>query len=73
MTEATVVVLVISDVIGDDLETIGSGPLYCDGSTYAEAAAMLREKGLLSRLPASVRQVLEQGERGVLAKIAKSL
>lgn len=66
MTEATVVVLVISDVIGDDLETIGSGPLYCDGSTYAEAAGMLRAKGLLSRLPERVRQVLEQGERGLL-------
>ena len=72
MTEATVVVLVISDVIGDDLQTIGSGPLYCDKSTYAEAAGMLREKGLMARLPQSVRQLLEAGERGTLEETPKT-
>jgi len=66
MTEADVLVLVVSDVIGDDLETIGSAPLFCDRSTYAEAAAMLRDKGLFARLPETAREVLAAGERGAI-------
>ncbi|MHC3994785.1 glycerate kinase type-2 family protein [Thiomicrolovo sp. ZZH C-3] len=64
MTRATVLVLVVSDVIGDDLETIGSAPLYCDRSTYADVTALLRGKGLLEALPETVREVLTKGERG---------
>ena len=68
MTEARVVVLVISDVIGDSLETIGSAPLYSDGSTYGGTMEMLREKELLDRLPQSVRAVLGAGERGEIGE-----
>jgi len=64
LTTARVVVLVVSDVIGDDLETIGSAPLYCDRSTYTGVSAMLHGKGLFDRLPESVRKVLSEGERG---------
>ncbi|UFS61601.1 DUF4147 domain-containing protein [Sulfurimonas sp. HSL-3221] len=64
MTRATVLVLVVSDVIGDDLETIGSAPLYCDRSTYADVTALLRGRGLMERLPETVREVLTKGEKG---------
>jgi len=68
MTKARVVVLVVSDVIGDDLETIGSAPLYCDRSTYTGVTAMLRAKGLFEKLPATVRELLLAGERGAVAE-----
>ena len=68
MTKATVIVLVVSDVIGDDLETIGSAPLYCDRTTYAGVTKMLQEKGLFERLPATVRDVLAAGEAGAIAE-----
>ena len=40
-TEASGAVLVISDVIGDDLSVIGSGPLYCDPSSYQQCREIL--------------------------------
>jgi glycerate-2-kinase len=51
----------ISDVIGDDPATIGSGPTVPDPTTFAEARAVLEEYGLWSRVPPSVRTVIEQG------------
>lgn len=66
-------ILVISDVIGDRLDTIGSGPLYCDDTSYREAIDWLREARVFDRLPASVRDVLEQGARGEIAETPKTL
>ena len=40
---ARVVCLVLSDVVGDDLSTIASGPTVPDPTTYAEALDVLRE------------------------------
>jgi glycerate 2-kinase len=61
---ARVACLVLSDVVGDDLSTIGSGPTVADPSTYAEALDVLRRRGLLPSAPASVRSHLEAGLRG---------
>lgn len=63
-TLARIVVLVISDVIGDDLGTIGSAPLYGDTSTYADVSALLEAKRLTARLPQNVRTVIDAGVRG---------
>ena len=49
---ARVVSLIISDVAGDDLSTIGSGPTIADPSTFADAAAVLARRGIVP--PASV-------------------
>src|SRR5262249_3896336 len=43
---ATIITLVLSDVIGDDLDVIGSGPTVPDRSTYAEARAILTRYGI---------------------------
>ena len=59
---ATIITLILSDVIGDDLSVIGSGPTAPDPSTYAAAIAILNRFGLLERVPASVRARLERGE-----------
>src|SRR5439155_4909325 len=61
---ATVESLLLSDVIGDDLDVIGSGPTAPDASTFAGAVGILVKYGILNRVPSPVRKRLEQGGRG---------
>lgn len=61
----------ISDVIGDDLGSIGSGPCVPDGSSAAEVRALLVTAGLWSRIPPPLRQHLEAVERGTAAETPK--
>lgn len=68
---ATVVALLLSDVIGDDLDVIGSGPTAPDPSTFAGALEILRRYALLDRVPAAVRQRLEAGARGEIEETPK--
>ena len=58
---ATVVTLVISDVVADDLGTIASGPTYWDASTFADARAILECYDLWDASPAMVRARIEDG------------
>ena len=51
---ATVIALLLSDVIGDDLDVIGSGPTAADASTFAGALGILRKYGIDGKAPASV-------------------
>jgi glycerate 2-kinase len=55
---ATVLAVILSDVIGDDLDVIGSGPTVPDRSTFAEAQAILEKYGIAGEVPAAVRQRL---------------
>ena len=59
---ARVVSLILSDVVGDNLDVIGSGPTAPDASTFETALAVLDRYGLRGRVPASVRERLERGE-----------
>ena len=59
-----VLVLVVSDVLGDDLATIGSGPCTPDPTTYREALAVLERRGILAQVPHAVRRHLEEGAAG---------
>jgi len=68
---ATVESLLLSDVIGDDLDVIGSGPTAPDVSTFAATSAILERYGILDRVPASVRTRLEQGMRGEIPETPK--
>ena len=69
---ATVVTLVISDVVGDDLGTIASGPTYWDDSTFAGARAILECYGLWDGTAATVRAHIEDGERGRVPETLKA-
>jgi hydroxypyruvate reductase len=64
--------LLLSDVIGDDLDVIGSGPTAPDASTFADALAILEKYGLVERVPASVRERIEHGVRGELPETPKA-
>ena len=61
---APVVALLLSDVIGDPLDVIASGPTAPDPTTYHDALAVLDRYGLRARVPPSVRAHLEAGARG---------
>ncbi|HLJ14420.1 MAG TPA: glycerate kinase [Bryobacteraceae bacterium] len=68
---ATVLALLLSDVIGDDLDVIGSGPAAPDASTFADALEILSKYKLTRRVPASVRRRLQQGAQGKIPETPK--
>ncbi|NHN49441.1 DUF4147 domain-containing protein [Halostella sp. JP-L12] len=59
---ATVVGLVVSDVVGNDLDVIASGPLTPDESTYGDARSVLDRYDV--DVPAAVRRHLDRGAEG---------
>jgi hydroxypyruvate reductase/glycerate 2-kinase len=65
--------LIISDVIGDPLDTIASGPTAADPTTFADALAVLAKYHLLDRAPAAVVHYLEQGRAGAIPETLKQL
>jgi len=56
---AAVTALVLSDVVGDPLDVIASGPVSPDPSTFAGAREVLEHRGVLDAVPASVRRHLD--------------
>jgi len=68
---ARVVTLVLSDVVGDDLSTIASGPTAPDPTTFRDALDVLRRRAILDEAPAAVRARLLAGARGALAETPK--
>lgn len=69
---ATLITLMLSDVIGDSMDVIGSGPSVPDPSTFAGARAILDDFGLLDRVPASVRDRIQAGCDGTLPDTPKA-
>jgi glycerate 2-kinase len=55
---ATVLTLILSDVIGDDLDVIGSGPTVGDRTTFADARAVFEKYGIWGKVPVGVRERL---------------
>jgi glycerate 2-kinase len=61
---ATLVTLILSDVINDPLDVIASGPCVPDPSTYADAIGVLNKYRITGQVPASVMSYLNCGLRG---------
>ncbi|MDA0710727.1 MAG: glycerate kinase [bacterium] len=68
---ATVVALMLSDVIGDPLDVIASGPTTPDTSTFQTCMAILDKYDLLEKVPGAVRARFEAGVRGDLEDTPK--
>ncbi len=68
---AKAVSLIISDVVGDRLDVIASGPTTPDPSTYIDAYNVLRKYGLLDKVPGSISNVLDAGIVGKLEETPK--
>lgn len=66
-----VLVLAISDVAGDDLSTLGSGPASADPTTFRDAIEVLSYRGVLDATPRSVREHLDAGAQGAKPETLK--
>ena len=66
-----VVSFILSDVLDDDIGTIGSGPTTPDSSTFSEVWEIAKRYDLLDRLPASVRSHLFTGCQGLQQETPK--
>lgn len=69
---ARIVTLILSDVIGDRLDVIASGPTAQDGATFAEAWAVLERYRLQQKIPLRVVHHLQQGMAGKVNETVKS-
>ncbi len=69
---ARVLALIISDVVNNDLATIGSGPTAADPTTYAEAIGVLKRRSLWGRAPETIRDRLERGAAGEIPETVKN-
>jgi hydroxypyruvate reductase/glycerate 2-kinase len=65
--------LIISDVIGDPLDVIASGPTAADPTTFADALAVLERYHLSDRVPPTVLDHLRRGAAGDIPETPKSL
>jgi hydroxypyruvate reductase/glycerate 2-kinase len=65
--------LIISDVIGDPLDVIASGPTAADPTTFADALAILDRYALRDRVPPAVLAHLERGRDGAIDETPKTL
>ncbi|MEM4649576.1 MAG: glycerate kinase, partial [Candidatus Bathyarchaeia archaeon] len=68
---ATVISLILSDVIGDDLSVIASGPTAPDNSTFKEAIEILMKYDVWGNLSQSIRGFLLDGEKGLIDETPK--
>jgi hydroxypyruvate reductase len=69
---ATLITLMLSDVVGDRLDVIASGPTVPDPTTYHDCLEIISRYDLLPRLPVSVRGHLQRGQAGELAETPKA-
>ncbi len=69
---ARVASLILSDVVGDPLDVIASGPTVPDPTTFAGAISILERYELADRVPRAVRRHLESGLRGQLPETPKA-
>lgn len=58
------ITLIVSDVVGDRLDTIASGPTYPDSTTYPDALEVIEKYELTNQVPASVLKRLKSGAEG---------
>ena len=61
---ARVVSLILSDVIGDPLDVIASGPTAPDPTTFADAISILKNYQIENQIPAQIFRVLQEGFQG---------
>ena len=62
---------ILSDVLGDDLSAIASGPTVPDPGTYSDAIAVFKAYGIWDKVPAKVQRHLEQGQLGKIPETPK--
>ena len=70
---ATVLNLILSDVVGNPLDSIASGPTVPDASTFKDAVNVLKKHGLWQNAPSNIRKILTEGGRGLIEETPKAV
>ncbi len=68
---AQLVSLILSDVVGDDLDVIASGPTVPDASTFEECASIIDRYGIAQNMPGPIRDRLQAGAAGAIGETPK--
>lgn len=69
---ATVVNFILSDVVGDPLDFIASGPTVPDSTKFDDAIEVLKRYRLWNAIPVTVKKVLLQGKKGLIPETPKA-
>ena len=69
---STTINLALSDVVGDKMDTISSGPTTLDSSTFKDAWHILEKYALLDKVSTSIREHLRKGVKGEIGETPKS-
>ena len=69
---ATLVTLILSDVVGDDLDVIASGPTVPDPSTFAQCLEILHKYNILKMLPETVANHIKAGNLAQIPETPKA-
>jgi glycerate 2-kinase len=69
---ATLVTLILSDVVGDDLDSIGSGPCVPDTKTFSDCKDIFTKYGIETAIPDNVLHYIEQGIEGKVPETPKA-
>lgn len=69
---ATLISLLLSDVVGDPLDVIASGPTVPDSTTFKDAINVLKKYNIWDKAPKSIRKLLSDGERRLISETPKS-
>ncbi len=68
---STLISLILSDVIGDDLDSIASGPTVPDRSTFQDCLSILDQYSVRGKVPPGINDFLEKGSRGKVEETPK--
>jgi hydroxypyruvate reductase len=68
---ARLITLILSDVVGDDLSTIASGPTVPDETTFDDALKVLKKYDLVEKIPISVLEYIKSGIQGKVEETPK--
>lgn len=69
---ATILNLVLSDVVGDPLASIASGPTVPDFTTFSDSIMVLKKHGLWTKAPLSIKAVLLDGKNALIPETPKA-
>jgi hydroxypyruvate reductase len=68
---STIISLILSDIIGDPVDSIASGPTSPDSTTYSGCLEILKKYQILKKTPSSVLKILRNGEKGRIEETPK--
>lgn len=69
---ATLVSLILSDVVGDDLDVIASGPTVPDSSTFSHCLEIFHKYNIIKKIPETIVNHIESGVSGKVTETPKT-